>query len=525
MPKSELFNLIKALEPAEKRYFKANNKYNSEKNYLRLFDAIDKQTSFDEQALQRQFKGEAFAKHLPSEMTYLQNAILKSMRSYHANNIPLFKLRGLLQDAEFLFRKGLYNKCKQVITKAKKLGYKHQHFLEIISLVAIEYGMLFNDDSIKQKRKAKELYQERHALLRKAKLNYEIIELYEQIFNFLDGKRNEIPDLRSYVVKTLNHPLLRQPPKESTFTYEFLRLAIMVNCHMAIDDLSQATLTNKALIYLLESRESMGNYENSYKKILFNYVVNNDEYKPELVSRIISKIENYPSNITAGKGLDFMLIAILKTHKCVMENDVESMRKLIPTIQQGVRRHDGHYSVSSYVSLVFNIITVYFQADQFSDCPRWIQKIKSIPSEINHDIVTMANLHELMVHLEISEPDIVRYIISNCDSYLKGLKSLSNLEQETFDLMCLLANSERDMWVAYCLPFRNKWVGIYQSQMFKTMGMENILLWVESKIQNCSLRSLAESRGLNKNAEVKFETWTVQRHLSPDECSANKGDR
>jgi hypothetical protein len=82
-PSTELHDLIKSLTKSEKRFFKLHSALQSgDKNYLRIFDAIDKQKVYDEEALKKQFAKETFIKHLPSEKNHLYKLILKALRAY-----------------------------------------------------------------------------------------------------------------------------------------------------------------------------------------------------------------------------------------------------------------------------------------------------------------------------------------------------------------------------------------------------------------------------------------------------------
>jgi len=66
-PSTELFSLIQTLTKSEKRFFKLNSSLQSgEKNYLKLFDFIEKQSSYNEEELKAYFSKEKFIQHLPS---------------------------------------------------------------------------------------------------------------------------------------------------------------------------------------------------------------------------------------------------------------------------------------------------------------------------------------------------------------------------------------------------------------------------------------------------------------------------
>jgi hypothetical protein len=60
-PSNELFELIKSLTKSEKRFFKLQSSLQSgDKNYIRLFDTIDKMSEYDEEEVKSNFKGEKF---------------------------------------------------------------------------------------------------------------------------------------------------------------------------------------------------------------------------------------------------------------------------------------------------------------------------------------------------------------------------------------------------------------------------------------------------------------------------------
>merc|ERR1711974_480393 len=79
-------DLIKSLTKSEKRFFKLSSSLQSgEKNYLKIFDAIEEQSEYNEEDIKEQFKNERFIKHFPSEKNHLYKLILKSLRSYHSD--------------------------------------------------------------------------------------------------------------------------------------------------------------------------------------------------------------------------------------------------------------------------------------------------------------------------------------------------------------------------------------------------------------------------------------------------------
>src|SRR5690606_11931358 len=123
-PSEDLFRLIKSLTKSEKRFFKiSSNLQSGDKNYIKLFDAIDAQEEYNEDALKKQFASETFIKHLPSEKNYLYKLILRSLRQYYSENTVGAQLADFIQSIEILYLKALYPECSKMVKKAKKIAY------------------------------------------------------------------------------------------------------------------------------------------------------------------------------------------------------------------------------------------------------------------------------------------------------------------------------------------------------------------------------------------------------------------
>lgn len=119
-PSNELFDLIKSLTKSEKRFFKLHSALQSgEKNYLRIFDAIDKQKAYDEDAIKQQFARETFIRHFPSEKNHLYKLILKALRAYHAESSIGGLLKQHINNIEILFGKALYTEAGKILQRAQ----------------------------------------------------------------------------------------------------------------------------------------------------------------------------------------------------------------------------------------------------------------------------------------------------------------------------------------------------------------------------------------------------------------------
>ena len=93
-PSADLFHLIKSLSRNEKGYFKkyvSRHTLKGENNYVRLFDAIDRQKTYDEDKLLRK---ESYIRQLPLLKNYLYQMILESLENFYSKSrINIYQLR------------------------------------------------------------------------------------------------------------------------------------------------------------------------------------------------------------------------------------------------------------------------------------------------------------------------------------------------------------------------------------------------------------------------------------------------
>ena len=142
-PSTELYDLIKSLTKSEKRFFKLHSALQSgDKNYLRIFDAIDKQKTYDEEGLKKQFAKETFIRHLPSEKNHLYKLILKALRAYHSESSISGILKQEIKNIEILYQKALYEECNKLLHRAKRIAKENERFYYWFELLNWEKMLL-----------------------------------------------------------------------------------------------------------------------------------------------------------------------------------------------------------------------------------------------------------------------------------------------------------------------------------------------------------------------------------------------
>lgn len=133
--KDHLYELIQSLDKSEKRYFKiyfANE--TKEQKYLKLYDAIEKASEYDEKKLKQSIKDAYIQKHFAETKYYLYQLILKVLKHYRTENSVDNLLIEKVQNIEVLIQKALWEQAINELHKAKKMAYDYERF-EFLTLL------------------------------------------------------------------------------------------------------------------------------------------------------------------------------------------------------------------------------------------------------------------------------------------------------------------------------------------------------------------------------------------------------
>lgn len=129
--KSDLFDLIQSMSKSEKRYFSLAAKKGGRRSlrYLELFQAINEMESYTEEALQK-----AYGSSLPTDKHYLYEALLQSLRDYNSSKSQAARIKEMILDADYLYKRGLYRQSEARLGQAKRLAIELDDQLALLEI-------------------------------------------------------------------------------------------------------------------------------------------------------------------------------------------------------------------------------------------------------------------------------------------------------------------------------------------------------------------------------------------------------
>jgi hypothetical protein len=217
----QLFQLIQSLSKTEKRYLRIHASQHvrgDENNYLKLYDAINKQQTYDENALVNFLKLDK--NKFAVTKNYLYNFILDELISFHDEKSPQHDLYKQLRQAEVLYDKHLIEQAKRIVDKLKKRANDLEDFYLYSRALELEIKMIHLLNNVQEQvRKIRKLVDENKEVWRKLQEIHDYKQLYYMVTCFVlqFGTLNQAEIIQE-IEKLHQNPLLQDPQRATTIT-------------------------------------------------------------------------------------------------------------------------------------------------------------------------------------------------------------------------------------------------------------------------------------------------------------------
>ena len=498
-PSSELFDLVKSLTKSEKRYFKLSSSLqHGEKNYLQLFDAIEMQKQYDENAIKELFKGTTFIKHLPSEKNHLYSLLLKSLRGFHADKSANSQLQEYIKNIEVLHNKALYKECSKVLRKAKKMAYSFEKFYYLLELINWEKVLIEESYSRgKFNKNIDELVEEEHDVLEKLRNVAEYQILYSQInYVFRKGGYTRNEKERKIVDEILNHHLIKG--KNTALSVQATTACYYIKglCAWTNRDLEDANVNFNKVIdrfnrHPLMTQELPKRYTRVLNGMLM-YNINKQNYKAffeglDQLKSLAGK-EHFKSIDLQIRIFTFSHNAELLAYESM--GDYEKGESLVNEIINGLKRYRFKISKEDEVLFYYNISRYYFGAGNYKKGLEYVNKVlNDNEGDLRQDIYTFTRILNLLIHYELKNYDLLDYIIKSTLRFIK--KKQRNYEFENLFIkhikkLVRAHQVEKELENEYKF-LKSEMVRIFKDP-YEQVALEyiDVISWVDSKLEGVS---------------------------------------
>lgn len=503
---AELFELIKSLSKSEKRFFKLHSALQSgEKNYLRLFDFVDSMEVYDEDEVQRHFKGEKFIKHLPSEKNHLYKLILKSLRSFHGENSVSSILKQEIKNIEILYNKALFHECSKFLVRAKKLAIEYEKFYYLFELINWEKTLL--EEAYEQGEFTKDLdglIREEMDVLERLRNLAAYHALYAKInYVFRSGGYARTDENKAIVNEIVNHPLIKG--KNTALSKRAASICYYTQgfCNMAGGDYATAIEKFRRVKEILDALPHLrADLSKRYVRTLGNLsmcLIDTSEINE--AKQLIEEMRK----LRDTKGFDtqdvqlsiFRHCALADLQLCHKTGDFKKGVRDVEAMLRHLADYEGALHKEQELIFFYQVAYIYFGAGEFSKALHWINKLlNDNETTLRQDIYSYVRLFNLVIHYEMGHVDLLEYTIKSTLRFLAKRQRAHDLERMIIDKFKKLirARSTAQKQEAF-LAFRNELRKFEGSQSDVVLRFFDFSKWLDAKIENISFAEMVRRTG------------------------------
>lgn len=503
-PSLKLFNLIKSLSGSEKRYFKlyaTGNRADKSSKYLLLFDAIDLQESFDDEALKAiVYEGEEIKSRKFSELkSYLYDLILTALQGYDEKTSIDFRLKGMLQSVRVLYKRSHYEDCRDLLPKIKKQAYKYERFSNILEVLNWERTVAYAQRDIPFLNDHLERIDQEE---RECMENLRNLSFYQNIFfrMLIHIRKNAVlrtDEQKAILNEIISNDLLSDLSKAKSFRARVTFHRIYGLYHYASQNYQKFHTSSKAVIELMESIPHFLKEDTSeFISALSNYVLSCgllEKYNE--LEQNLHKFSKIQPVIDSDKLFIYKQLLVARLRISINKGDFDG--GLIILTKHLKEKEDFKRNAFEKGNFFFQYFYIYFGIGDYDKALEYLNEWLNMPRSIEQqDLQSLARVLNLIIHFEMNNTILLENLLRSTYRFLKKRNRMYKLERKvlTFIKDANKLASNRALKASF-LELKEAFEALAKDPSEKVMFQYfDFIAWVDSKINNESFAEATKRR-------------------------------
>lgn len=421
-----LFFLVKSLSRSEKRYFRLAETGAESRLYLRLFDLIDTQNEFNEFAL---FKAEPeFAQNQFSNLkAHLYSKILKSLRDFSRKRVPGIEIRELIDEAQILLNKSLYQQCGKRLDKAWKRAAETDNLelqleilkwkKQVLTYTVDRENDTYVDEIVEKVREVNGRINNSNSF---SNLQAKLQSLYRKsgyIRNEQDFQR----------IQNIFRESMPEIDEDGLSIGEKIHLYhLYIGYHFFIQDFEKGyDYARKWVNIFRENKALAGPKIEDYITGLNLLLIAQNKlglYRPFLeTKKELRQLNEMPSNFF-NEHIRLKMLKYTYVHEfnsLFMTGDFDRGVVLFERLSSKIEGFIDQMDAHSRIILYYKTACLYFGNGDFRACLSWLNRIfVSGESDLREDIHGFARILALITHYELGNTDLIPYALRSTYRFL-----------------------------------------------------------------------------------------------------------
>ncbi len=411
----QLFLLINSMTKQEKRYFRIfSSRHSNEKNnYYTLYQVIDRQKEYDEEAIIKLLKSHQFVNRLSIAKTRLYEQLLKSLSSFHAQKSIDSELFFTIQSIEILYSRALYKAAWKKLSSGLKLAQKNEKHAVLLQLSKWKQKLIEKENyQSTEIENIDEWWSDEQKIINQIKEYNSLWYVKSKIFKILFyGGENSSTDLIS--IKSLMEEYVDPLDLKSlTIHSKFLYFHIQSAYHFATKDLKKSFQFLTSNLLLLQTYSWMFS-DNPYAEISIlsnlSYIGLKLGMKKEIepilekMKKWNKQVEHADENLKIRWFYSYYSIYLMKK---INENDCDIADPEIDTIKNELSRLDQKIPILRKSDLKMALSVFYFKADNLRLSLKTAHELlNELSFKQNAKLYFTARLFYLILLIELNKKD------------------------------------------------------------------------------------------------------------------------
>jgi hypothetical protein len=493
-PHSEaLFVLIKSLGKGEKRYFKLAESREKNLKFIRLFDRMDVQSTFDEKSILTSEPGFS-ASQFSNLKAHLYGKILKSLREYYRSTVPGIEIRGLIDEAQVLMERGLYRQSAKRLHKAEKQAAESDHHelqLEVLKWQKqlLSYTVDFEDHSYVEE------------IVEKVKsVNARINNINN--FSNLQASLQALYRKTGYIRNADEHRKVAAIFNKSVPKIDEASLSISERIHLYkvhigycfyVQDFGQGLAYAEKWVELFRHQKPLRRSKpEEYIAGLNSLLIAQSKLRLRLPfeesKRELRKLNRLPGS-AHNAHISLKLFKYTFVHEfngLIMTGEFDRGVALFERLASGLESFTAQLDAHSRVILYYKTACLYFGNGDYRKCLFWLHSIFNLTdTDLREDIHGFARILSLICHFEMGNDALIPYQVRSTYRYLLKKADLHQYQKLLLNFLKSLPPHLQAKDVSARLKvLRNKMVGLqndpYEGRSFVYF---DLVAWLDSRIE------------------------------------------
>jgi|GEM_PF-5345849 len=497
-PLDENFRLIASMSRAEKRVFSlmaAMGQADLNQGYMRLFRLYNGKEAGGKEKLP--ILSTSSGRQLKSQ---LRATIFRSLRYQHGETLQKPKLEGGIRDVEMLYNRGLFHQGWKRLRQVQRAAEKAEQLELQMQCLQLEIQLHFDTQEYSSLEALEDLHQREEILTVAIQDKRKARQIFQRVYHLASRSIRVGSEERQAQIEQLNQRLARlrskQYPDFWTNIYLYTAagaLALMERKMRAaeaqLEMLMQLWFKKQTLIQDAFPLWMVG--MRSFLSFLF-LDRQFDRFRSEL-----RLFQSWPKRFPLYQHhfkfnlIDLELLYHMNT------GELDPAAGLVEDIKQLLQDDGERLPPGKVMQLCYNVSMLFFLHGEFVEVNRWCRRMEMMDRvDQRTDLQEFAKLLSLVTLFERGEESLLDSRLASVQRYFKKRGKISSYEDLILKSLRTLTKGIPLLELAsYFQAFHQKLLHLTDRRSErKWVGMQEMLLWTESRAQGISLKTLFRER-------------------------------